>query len=73
MSDKSYEAFKQILKTQSLDKTKAILKDLELEELNEVIILLLNKVNLFQQEQAMREFNDRMKAEYRLKMEQYNN
>lgn len=73
MSDKSHEAFKQILKTQSLDKTKAILKDLELEELNEVIILLLNKVNLFQQEQAMREFNDRIKAEYRLKMEQYNN
>ena len=73
MSDKSYEAFKQILKTQSLDKTKAILKDLELEELNEVIILLLNKVNLFQQEQTMREFNDRMKAEYWLNMEQYNN
>lgn len=73
MSDKSYEAFKQILKTQSLDKTKAILKDLELEELNKVIILLLNKVNLFQQEQAMRDFNDRMKAEYRLKMEQHNN
>ena len=73
MSGKSYEAFKQILKTQSLDKTKAILKDLELEELNEVIILLLNKVNLFEQEQAMREFNYRMKAEYLLKMQQYNN
>lgn len=62
MKNKCYEGLKRILKAQSSDEMKSIMEQFNTEELKEIIVLLVDKLNWFQYEQGLMKFAEKWRG-----------
>lgn len=62
MENKCYEGLKKVLKAQSEDEMKSIMEQYGTEELKEIIVLLVDKLNWFKYEQDLMKFAEKWRT-----------